>query len=222
MRYFLKAVGLILLIISLLMGFSNPDSATHYSALKKFRENQLAKNALYLKLPYEFRFDVGRSLIDNWDGPNPEGRENYLIYSKIKNVTFGALNNVWVLLDENKFDLTGSLEFTIANKLNEIITRNQFSDVINICNIIIEHHNGSTKYNSTRDGFFHSLRARALYYNRYYDPALKDLSKMKKDNVLSSYDYYTYYLIYDNYFGNHYNPQRAQYYLSLYEKTKEN
>lgn len=204
------------------MGFSNPDSATHYSALKKFRENQLEKNELYKKLSFDFRYKVGRDLIDNWDGSNPDGRNNYLIFSRIKGLTFGAFNHIWVLIDENKFDITLSLEFHISDELNKMLNENRFKEVADVCNTIITHYGESTNYVGVRNGFFHGIRARCMYYLKNYERALDDLSVLKKENLLTKYNYYTYYLIYNNYFGNYYNTQRAQYYLNLYNQTKDN
>jgi hypothetical protein len=204
------------------MGFTNPDSYSHYSALHKFRTEQLEKNPLYQKFDFNVRYEVGQDLLNNWYGQNPDGRNNYIIYSEIKGETIGLFNNVWVLIDPKKFDITSSFMYYISKKIDELWKVNNYSKISDACSVIIDHFNGSIKYGDgvIRAGYFHSTRARTHYLLRNYRAALNDLSALKKNEVQTSYDYYTYYLIYDSYFGGYYDPEKAERYRVLNDKKK--
>jgi hypothetical protein len=222
MKSLFKLCLYLFIIFLLILGFTNPDTTTHNYAISQFLRSRLNTNSLYNELKPELRPIVEEHLINAEISAINElkGRKNYILFSKIENYTIGAINNVWIIKDEN-YDPTDDIVFTISQIINE-----QSSDSKNnlyLSSLIINKFNNSTNYGLVTGligaGYFHRSRSRNNYILNNCSLALKDLEILKKNNLLTSYDYYTYYLIYNSSFCTYYDPNKANYYMKLSNKT---
>lgn len=194
-------LGIILAII-IVLGFTNPDINTHINAYIEKIEKQIDQDTLIRNIRYknnDLASEIKNSLLNDYKEGKHE-RRNFIIFSKIDNISIGFLNHIWVLPDFNEETIRTNLVFSLSKILNHKFDTRYYSDVILICDEALKGSKDGFKVNKAliRDGYFNSFRARCNLILNKYSEATNDLTLLDQNNLASDWDYYTAYSVYDN------------------------
>jgi hypothetical protein len=192
----------ILLFILLILGFTNPDSNSHINAYLNKIEKQIEQDTLIRNIGYEnidLATEIRKDLLNSYkDGTFK--RKNFIIFSKIDNISFGLLNYVWVIPDINEESIRRNLVYGFWRIIKNKFELKYYNDIILICNEVLKGSKNGYKVNGMPEsnGFFNSYRARCNMILNKNKEATKDIILLEQNNLASDWDYYTGYSINDN------------------------
>ena len=184
-----------ILIITIVLGFTNPDTNSHINAYLDKIESGIDQDTLIRNIRYknnELAIGIKNSLLNDYKEGKHE-RRNFIIFSKIDNISIGLLNHVWVLPNFDEETIRRNLVFGLSKILDHKFETKYYSDIILICDEVLKGSKNGFNINGSliRDGYFNSYRARCNMILDNNTQATKDIILLDQNNLASDWDYYT-------------------------------
>ena len=196
----LKIIGIILAIITFVAGVTNPDTTAHLNKRLEKVENLLEQDTLLRNITYKnstLGIEVKQRYLDNFRKEKRE-RKNYIIFSKIDNLSIGAFNYVWMVDNGNEALTRTGLIINLSEIIQKKFKDRYYSDVVLICDEVLKGAPEGYKLNTLiGDGYFNSMRARSNFYLNNNSLAIEDIKIIEKAKLADDWAFYTAYLAYD-------------------------
>jgi len=196
----LKITGIIFIIIIFVAGVTNPDSTTHLNKRIEKIETFLDNDTLLRNITYKnstIASELRQTYLNSFREDKRE-RKNYILFSKVDQLSIGAFNIVWTTDNSNPQTTRDGIIFRLANIIEKKFNERYYSDVILICDEVLKGAPEGYKLHSlVRDGYFNSMRARSNYYLNNNSASMEEIKIIEKNKLANDWDFYTAYLAYD-------------------------